>query len=287
MQPADATPVVIAGAGYSGSRLAAKLRAAGTSVTTINRRPQAAGQPHICWDPDATQALALPPGKCRAIYLVPPAAGDPEPRLSAFLAALTEPPERVVLASTSGVYGDCAGALIDEEQALQPTSERSARRVVQEATLADWANANNVPTVTLRIAGIYGPGRLPLERLAAGLQVIRADEAHPGNRIHIDDLVTVMAAALSHPDASGAYNVAAGDHDSGTAFYQRVAALADLPAPQEITRAEARATLDARRYSFLKDSRRLDTTRVWTELGIQPQYASMDAGIRAALAASD
>ncbi|MEM8981519.1 MAG: NAD-dependent epimerase/dehydratase family protein [Pseudomonadota bacterium] len=275
-------PVLIVGAGYSGSRLATQLRADGQAVLTVSRSPRD-GADHQIWQADADAALVLPPGPFRVVYLVPPAAGRPEPRLAALLAALTEPPERVVLASTSGVYGNCDGALIDESQPTNPGTERARRRVHQEQTLADWAGQRAVRTLTLRIAGIYGPGRLPIERIQAGEPVIAAADAYPGNRIHVDDLVRIMAAAVEHPSAAGVFNVADGQHISGTDYYRRVAALAGIDAPQEISRAEAERTFSPQRYSFLAESRRLDVTRLRDELGVTLRYTDLDAGIRAAL----
>ena len=281
MPASDAQPVVIAGAGYSGTRLAAALRAAGRQVTTLSRQARAEGD-HIAWDADAGSPPAL--AAAQLVVLFPPAAGAPEPRLSALLRGLAALPERIVLASTSGVYGDCGGALVDENRPVAPATERARRRVIQEQTLTAWAEARGVRTLVLRVAGIYGPGRLPTARLDAGEPVIAEAEAYPGNRIHVDDLVRALAAAVAHPSAAGIFNVADGNHDSGTVFYRRVAALSGRPPPVEISRAEALATFPAQRYSFLAESRRLVTQRLREDLGVIPVYADLDAGIRASLA---
>ncbi|MEM1263086.1 MAG: NAD-dependent epimerase/dehydratase family protein [Pseudomonadota bacterium] len=278
------TPILIVGAGYTGNRLTERLRNAARAVLTVSRSPRE-GSDHYVWQADSEAPLALPTGPLRVVYLVPPAAGRPEPRLARLLAALNKPPERVVLASTSGVYGDCGGALIDESQPPQPGSERARRRVEQEQTLATWATQAGVRALILRIAGIYGPGRLPLERIAAGEPVIARTEAYPGNRIHVDDLVTVLIAAIDHPTASGVFNVADGQPISGTVYYRRVAQLAGVEPPKEISRAEAKRTFSAQRYSFLAESRRLDVSRLHDQLGVTLRYADLDAGIRAALAA--
>ncbi|MEL7536777.1 MAG: NAD-dependent epimerase/dehydratase family protein [Pseudomonadota bacterium] len=282
MSDVSELPVIVAGAGYSGDRLAAALRTQGCRVMTLSRQPRQ-DTDHVPWNPDDGAALALPTARYRIAYLVPPAPGDPEPRLAAFLAALPEAPERIVLASTSGVYGDCNGELVAESRPVNPSSKRAEQRVVQERTLSGWAAERGSKALILRIAGIYGPGRLPIERLARGETVIRREEAHPGNRIHVDDLVATLLAALGHPTATGVFNVADGNDASGTEFYGRVAALAGLPAPQEISRAEAQATFTAQRYSFLADSRRLDVSRLRDVLGVRLKYTSLDEGIRASL----
>ncbi len=270
--------VLIAGAGYSGRPLADALKSNGHTVTALAR----SGHPNVqIYDLDSPNPAVALPAVERVVFLAPPAEGDPEPRLCRLLDALPEPPERLVLASTSGVYGDCEGRLIDESEPVKPTSDRARRRVIQERTAL---HANVGRRIVLRISGIYGPGRLPLERLAAGDQVIHENEAHPGNRIHVDDLVRVLLAATEHPDADGIYNVADGNFISGTGFYQRVATLAGLPQPQQISRAEAQQTFSPMRYSFLSDARKLDTRRLTDELGVELAYRDLDAGIQASLA---
>ena len=284
MDAAAEPTVIVAGAGYSGSRLAARLRASGRRVITLTRRPL--DDPgHIVWDADAGESPALPAEACQLVFLIPPAAGEPEPRLAALLRSLPTAPDRVVLTSTSGVYGDCGGALVTETRPVAPATERARRRVAQEQTLADWGQSHHVRTVILRVAGIYGPGRLPTARLDAAEPVIAAGEAFPGNRIHVDDLVAAMLAALTHPAADGVYNVADGNHASGTEFYRRVAALTGRPAPREVSRADARASFTPQRYSFLAESRRLSVQRLTDDLGVQLMYTSLDDGIRASLAA--
>ncbi len=281
----DTGRVLIAGGGYSGSRAAALLERTAVDVT-LTRRPGSA--PHasaatLPLDLDGT-APALPAFD-RVLFLIPPAPGSPEPRLTRLLEALPDTPRRVVLASTSGVYGDCGGALVDEDRAVAPATERARRRVEQERTLGVWASAHTVQTTILRISGIYGPGRLPVARLAAGEPVIREAEAGPGNRIHVDDLAAVLVSALDAATLRPVYNVADGNHASATHFYRRVAAIAGLPAPREISRARARTEFSAMRYSFAAESRRLDTARLRQDLRPEFFYDDLDEGIRASLAA--
>ncbi|MEO0997084.1 MAG: NAD-dependent epimerase/dehydratase family protein [Pseudomonadota bacterium] len=277
--------LLIAGGGYSGGRAAALLLQAGVDVT-LTRRPGSAAHASAATLPlnldDTATAL---PAFDRVLYLVPPAAGSPEPRLTRLLEALPQAPRRLVLASTSGVYGDCGGALVDEHRPVAAGTERAHRRVEQERTLSAWAAARPVRTTVLRISGIYGPGRLPLQRLAAGEPVIREADAGPGNRIHVDDLAAVLVSALGAAAPEPVYNVADGNHASATHFYRRVAALAGLPPPREIGRDEARTEFSAMRYSFAAESRRLDTTRLRRDLRPEFLYDDLDSGIRASLAA--
>lgn len=285
---------LIAGAGYTGRRVAQRLAAAGEAVVCLTRSAASAADlaagslSAAAVDLDGTAALPeLPAGPLRILYLVPPADGDDDPRLRRFLAALPRQPERIVLAGTSGVYGDCGGALVDEHRPPAPATERALRRVRQEKTLRDWAEPRGVAWVILRIAGIYGPGRLPLEAIRAGEPVIREADATPGNRIHVSDLVRVCIAALDPTRPAGIYNVADGNGMSSGAFYREIARAAGLAEPPAISRDEARRRMSPLRYSFLAESRRLDVRRLVETLGVEPAYTDPADGIRASLAGED
>ncbi len=273
--------VLIAGAGYSGSALLRALRDQGINAIGGSRNPPT-GPQHLALDLDG--AIDPLPASIRSIvFLVPPASGQPEPRLQRLLNKLSSPPERIVLASTSGVYGDCNGELVDENRATAPLTERATRRVEQENTLLDYCRTKSVRAVILRIAGIYGPGRLPVAALERKDPVIRISEANPGNRIHRDDLVEALRLALVSEQAEGIYNVADGNFVSGTDYYQRVANALGLELPPEISREQARKQFSKMRYSFLRESRRLDTKRLRKHLGLQLRYANLDEGIAASI----
>jgi len=288
---------LIAGAGYTGRRVARRLAEQGAAIHCLTGSAgsaaelSAAGIAATALDLDQTGALPrLPDGPLRVLYLVPPAegrgGGDDDPRLTRFLSALPRLPERFVLASTSGVYGDCGGELVDEERPPAPSTERARRRVDAERTLRHWAEEKEVCWVILRIAGIYGPGRLPLEAIRSGQPVIREEDASPGNRIHVDDLARVCLAALEPAAPGGVYNVADGSGESSGAFSRRVAEAAGLPAPPSVSRAQARRQMSPMRYSFLAESRRLDTRRLREALGVELAYDDPAAGIRASLTGS-
>ncbi|WP_405235591.1 SDR family oxidoreductase [Lentisalinibacter orientalis] len=283
---------LIVGAGYTGRRVARRLadeRAAVHCLTGSAASAAAladAGIAATALDLDESGTLPrLPGGALRVLYLVPPGEGEGEddPRLARFLAALPRQPERFVLASTSGVYGDCGGELVDEERPPAPSTERARRRVAAETTLRRWADAEGVSWTILRIAGIYGPGRLPLEAIRSGQPVIREEDASPGNRIHVDDLARVCIAALEPAAPGGIYNVADGSGQSSGAFFRRVAEAAGLPAPPAVSRAEARRQMSPMRYSFLAEARRLDTRRLRETLGVELAYDDPAAGVRASL----
>lgn len=284
-------PVSIIGCGYTGLRLARRWQAQGAAVRGYGTRAAslaaigASGADATPLDLDGDVAPLDLAGSI-TYYSVPPAPlGPTDARLERCLAAIAGAPARLVYLSTTGVYGDHAGADVDEDTPVNPQSPRAARRVAAERALVAWADARQVPWCILRIAGIYGPGRLPLERLQRGEPVIAAAEAGPGNRIHVDDLVqSCIAAGTAAQAERRLYNVCDGSHDSMTAWLQRVALLAGLPAPPQLSRAEAERVLPASLWSFLAESRCVSNRRLVGELGVTLRYANPDDGIRASLA---
>jgi nucleoside-diphosphate-sugar epimerase len=286
--------VSIVGCGYTGLKLAQRWLALGATVrgfasrTTSLERISAAGAQAVCLNLDAAPGVPVAridvDGHVVYYSVPPPAQGSGDSRLEAFFGAVAGRPRRLVYLGTTGVYGDRAGALVDEHAEPAPTSARALRRLAAETSIRQWAEARGVPWCILRIAGIYGPGRLPLERLRRAEPAILPEESTPGNRIHVDDLVTAcMAAGLSARAERRIVNVADGSDHSATAYLQIVARLSGLPAPPLVSRAEARRLLPASAWSFLADSRRIDNRRLTEELGVALAYHDLEAGIRASL----
>lgn len=275
---------VVAGAGYTGGRVLAAL---GPERATGFRRSPATGTGSVQIDLDRDIASLPPlPQDYALLYTIPPARdGETDSRLARLLASLDPLPARVVYLSTSGVYGDCGGDLVDEEREPRPATGRAKRRLAAERQLQAWAAARAVRLIVLRVPGIYGPGRLGVDRVRDRAPVIREADAHPGNRIHVDDLVSACLAALSPARAAGVYHVADGDHRSSTWFTNTVARLAGLPLPPEVSRDEARRTFSPSRWSFLEESRHLDARKMREVLGVTPRYADAEDGIRASLEA--
>jgi nucleoside-diphosphate-sugar epimerase len=149
----------------------------------------------------------------------------------------------------------------------------------------EWGRASGVPVRVLRVPGIYGPGRLPVERIRQGAPVMRAADAGPGNRIHVDDLAAVSLAAADYAGPETVFNVSDGSHASMTEYFQAVARAAGLPDPPELPAPELLARVTPAMRGFLVERRRVDTRRMREALGFQPRYANLEAGIAASLAA--
>jgi nucleoside-diphosphate-sugar epimerase len=281
--------VSIVGCGYTGVRLAARCKESGASVrgsaasAESVSRILSAGAEGVRLDLDAS-IDPIEASDQLIFYMVPPVKAIDDARLHRFLAALAGRPRRLVYISTTGVYGDQGGATVDEDTLPAPMTERATRRLAAEGTLRAWADPRHVSWCVLRVPGIYGPQRLPLERLRRGAPAIVAQEATPGNRIHVDDLVSAcLAAGVAAIADRRIYNVTDGSEDSLTQFLQRVARIAQLPQPPLITRAQAQRTLSESSWSFLAESRRVDNRRMREELGVVLAYGDLDAGICASL----
>jgi nucleoside-diphosphate-sugar epimerase len=188
-------------------------------------------------------------------------------------------PARIVYISTSAVYGDCDGAWIDETAPLRPDTTRGWRRLDAERQLLAWSERTGVPVVILRVPGIYGPGRLPLERLRKGLPLPREDQCPYTNRIHADDLAAICLAAMARGAPGAAYNVSDGHRSNMVDYFNRIADRARLPRPPTLERAEAERQLTPGMLGYMRESKRLKNERMLRELGVELQYPDLEAGL--------
>jgi nucleoside-diphosphate-sugar epimerase len=238
-------------------------------------------------DHDLDQDGPLPvelPESYTVLYTVPPSQESlSDVRLQRLLNVLDPAPTRFVYISTTGVYGDRGGATVSEETPTSPGSDRAARRVAAEDALNFWAAEKDCDAVVLRVPGIYGPGRLGIERLREGSPLIEESDAGPGNRIHVDDLLACCVAALQGGVPAGVYNVGDGDHRTSTWFANEVARQCKLPAPPTVSMEVAQREFSPMRMSFLGESRRVDTQKMRDVLGVTLKYANPEAGITASI----
>ena len=114
-------------------------------------------------------------------------------------------PKSIVYLSTVGVYGDHDGAWVDETSECRPVSKRSKERVVAEQGWRAFSDETGVPVAIIRLAGIYGPGRGPFEKIRRGTarRIIKPGQVF--NRIHVDDIAQIVEAAFERR-ADGIFN---------------------------------------------------------------------------------
>lgn len=282
--------LLIVGCGYLGRRVAALEQAEGAHVTGVVRSAEsaraleAAGIEARIADLDAPETLAaLPLHGARVYYLAPPpSSGATDPRIEALLAQADRDaarPQRVVLLSTTGVYGDCHCEWVDERRAPRPQADRARRRLAAEQTLQAWAARTGVAAVILRVPGIYGPGRLPVERLRKGSPVLQEDQAPFSNRIHVDDLARACLAAARRGRPGAVYNASDGHPTTMTDYFFQVADALGLARPPVLDREQARGELSAGMLSYLAESKRIDNRRLREELGVELQYPDLARGL--------
>lgn len=290
MNPAvkDPATVFVVGCGDVGRRVARLWQQRGVPVTGLARQAAGLDESGITpWPADLDEPASLRdlPVKDALVYYFapPPPRGRADPRMANFLAALAPDrlPARIVAISTSGVYGDRQGARVDESTPPRPGTDRGRRRLDAEDRLRRFGRQYQVPVIILRVGGIYGPGRLPVERLRKQVPMVQESEAPITNRIHADDLAAVCLAAARRGRADTLYNVSDGNPGNMTDYFNTVADFLGLPRPPVVSREEAERTLSPGMLSYLRESRRLDTTRMREELGVELRYPDLQSGLTA------
>lgn len=215
-------------------------------------------------------------------FMPPPNTGLVDSRLRRFLLAVQKAPKRIVLISTTGVYGDCAGRWIDESEPLKPSVERAKRRVDAELALQEWGDKYAGNWVILRVPGIYAADRLPLERLQRVEPVLLEAEAPWTNRIHADDLARIGERAMQIAPTHSIYNACDGQPSTMTAYFNQVADYAGLPRPPQVSLAQANTAVSAGMLSYLQESRRIHNDKLLKELKLALLYPSLAEGLKAA-----
>lgn len=289
-----ARPVVaIAGCGYVGVRLAHRLAAEGYAVLAGGRDPEAL-RPHLPvtatafrLDLDSGAGVATLAAADRLVAAYPPPrSGTRDPRSARLIAALAggRGPERVVYLSTTGVYGDRGGQAVAETDPPAPGSQRAHRRLDAEARWRRLGRAGRARVNVLRVAGIYGPGRLPEEAVRAGTAArVAWPEARYTNTIHVDDLVALIGRTLDRGRPNRIYHACDGQQRRQGALIEVVAGVLGAALPPPLDPAIAEQELSPMRLSFLAESRCCRSERARRELGWAPRFTDLDAGVAASL----
>ncbi|HET7365121.1 MAG TPA: NAD-dependent epimerase/dehydratase family protein [Burkholderiales bacterium] len=257
------------------ARRAAPLLAPRFATTALSRRSG--------FDLDQRATLALSAADALLHCAPPPQQGERDSRTANLLAALDDErvvPKRIVYISTSGVYGDCAGARVAETRPLDPQTPRARRRADAERQLEHWCAARAAALVILRVPGIYAADRLPLEHLRAGVPVLRRQDDVYTSHIHADDLATAVARALDADVPAGVYNAADDTELLIGDWLDLVADHAGLPRPPRVSRERIADLAPPELLSFMRESRRLDNARLKHVLGVRLRYPSVHEGLR-------
>ncbi len=211
--------------------------------------------------------------------IAPPETGDPVLAFHGRNIAEAQP-EGICYLSTVGVYGDHDGGLVSEDSPCRPASERSRRRLRAEADWKSFCDEHEIPLAILRLAGIYGPGRGPFEKLRAGTsrRIVKPDQVF--NRIHVEDIAQIAEAAMSR-NADGIFNCGDDLPAPPQEVISHAAGLLGLEPPAEEPFDEADLSPMAR--SFYGENKRVDNSRIKSELGITLKYPTYREGLAAIL----
>ncbi|SDL20648.1 Nucleoside-diphosphate-sugar epimerase [Geoalkalibacter ferrihydriticus] len=238
---------------------------------------------------DQPASLRLPDlGGGSVFYFAPPPGGGfSEMRVRNFLAALAPGnlPARLVYLSTSGVYGDSGDVAVDESRPAQPLTARARRRFDAEETLRAWGAQHGVTLVTLRIANIYGPGRLPVVHLQNGHPLLVESQSKPTSRVHSEDLARICLAAAEKGRPGAVFNVCDDEPCSATAYFTAVAELLGIPCPPQIPLEEARRLMKPLLFSYFIESRIMNNKKIMNDLGVELQFPRLRDGLPASLSA--
>ena len=189
-------------------------------------------------------------------------------------------PNKIVLISTTGVYGDCHGEWVTEQSVPKPETERGKRRLDAERQWLAWGRQHQVDVVILRVPGIYAFSRLPRERIAKQVPVVRASECGFTNRIHADDLAMICIAAMQRAKAADVFNATDGTPGTISDYLQQAAKVLGLPALPEISMQEAQTSLSSGMLSYLGESRKISNQKLLDQLGITLRHPDFRQGIQ-------
>jgi nucleoside-diphosphate-sugar epimerase len=279
---------LVIGCGYLGSRVAQRWRAAGGEVFAVTRLAaraailQQSGLRPVVADVTMPGTLASLPAADSVLYAVGhDRAAGPSMRdvyvtgLRAVLDNLAGRVGRLIYISSSGVYGQNDGSWVDETTVCQPTRESGHVCLEAEGTLAAHSLAERA--VVLRLAGIYGPGRLPNRAALLAGEPIAASPQGYLNLIHVDDAAAVALAVAEHPSPAALYLVSDGHPIERQEYYAEAARLLGAPPPRFVAPAA-----DSPKAARAESNRRVSNARMLADLGVRLTYPTFREGLAAA-----
>lgn len=217
-------------------------------------------------------------------YTVPPQkSGETDERSRTLLdmwEATSVKPRKVVLISTTGVYGDCDGGWVTEDSSTDPQTDRAKRRLDSESAWLEWGQRNRVPVVVLRVPGIYSYSRLPKDRLMKRVPVVKPEECGYTNRIHANDLARISVKAMAVGDSGDVFNATDGVPGKISEYLQVAAHVLGMEPLPEISMEQAQTELSEGMLSYLNESRKISNEKMIRELGVELLYPDFKQGVK-------
>ena len=287
--------VFIAGCGYIGERIARSYFESGVVVTCTVRSAEHGAlleskgfETIISTFDDDSDLSPIDLQDSVLFYLVPPPGGGvTDTRAGNFITQISagKKPARIIYMSATSVYGGSDADVVTEESPTVPDSAMGKRRLDAEAAFRSYGAASDVPVVILRVSGIYGPGRLPLMQINQGQPLLNEAESGPSNRIHADDLAAICIAAAEKGAGGDIFNVSDGQPSSMTTYFNACADALCLPRQPQVSKDEACQSMSPLMFSYVSQSRIVDSSRMFNILGITLRYKTLAEGLAASLSA--
>ena len=220
------------------------------------------------------------------VYMAPPdTLSLKDERLNKFLNNISNyEVKKLIYISTSGVYGNCNGNIVNEENKLNPLTDRAKRRADAETQIQKFCMRKNIGGIIFRVPGIYGRNRLPIKRVKERDPLINIEESRTTNLIHVGDLTRLVIKALSLTNKkTEIINVSDGKAVKTTRYYEIIYKALNMKLPEYISYDQAIRMYDEKRASFLKESRVLDVTKMKQLFPGCIKYKKLEDGIKESL----
>jgi len=284
--------ISIVGCGYIGKKVASKLLSLGVSVECYV---------HSMGSKETCEALGLRANlleldssdlsnewhvqeKNVIAYFAPPLhQGVIDTRMTNFISALehlNSIPDKIVLISTTGLYGDCQGEWIDESRAVNPQADRAHRRLSAENQLQQFCQSKNIECIIFRVPGIYAIDKLPVKRISSGEPIVSAIDSGYTNRIHAEDLSEFCVEALTQKINPGVYNCCDDNPSTMNDYFVRVADFLGLDRPKEISLQQAKKELSAGMLSYLAESKRISNKKLLDNFSTKLTYPDLESTLQ-------
>jgi nucleoside-diphosphate-sugar epimerase len=287
-RPRETPSILIFGGGWLGQAVGRDVLARGgtawlTSRAAETRDQLTAGGFHAV-DPADPEALKAAVAGVQALLVTAPPEPAGCPGLKALIPALSASgawPDWIGYISSSAVYGDRAGAWAFEDEPLHASSLTGARRVRAEAEWLEAGQSMGLTVQVFRLPALYGPGRSPVDKLRDGSARLVRKPGQVFNRIHVDDVVSGLAASMARPHPGRAYTLCDDEPSPADEVIEWAADRMGLPRPPEVDWTDPSVSEGMRR--FYLDSKRLSNARAKAELGWRPRYPGYREGMAALL----
>ena len=184
--------------------------------------------------------------------------------------------------SSTGVYGDTKGEIVDESAPLLTKTKRGLRRVNSERLWTILSVKQKLPMHIFRLSGIYGPGRSAIDKVHNGTARLIIKNGHLFSRVHVDDIVAVLEASMQKPRPGAIYNICDEEPAMGSDVVKYAAQLMNVQPPPSIPFDDGSVSAMVR--SFYSEFRRVDNSLVKSELGVSFIYPNYREGLSAILA---